>query len=110
MYDKRDVLNTADKDLICDFVYCSMGRVLNKNVCSWERPIPQGVSVYKAHPSSGTYEYMFTKDDKFPVIRDNQEEVTELLNRYGNADESGIVLYLNSCMLNVASKHKRYSY
>lgn len=110
MYEKQNMLNTADKDLMCEFIYRSMGRVLNKNVLCWERPIPQGVSVYTAHPDTGIFEYMFTKDDKFNVVRDSMEEVEEMLNRYGMCDKGGLVLYMNKCMLPIVSKHKQYSY
>lgn len=110
MYEKTNMLNVADKDLICEFVFASMGRVLNKNVTAWNRPVPQGVSVYTAHPGSGTFEYMFTKDEKYPVVKDDAEEVMRCLRAYGNIEAGGIVLYLNSCMLPIASKHKQYSY
>lgn len=110
MYEKTNMLNVADKDLICEFVFASMGRVLNRSVTAWNRPVPQGVSVYTAHPESGTFEYMFTKDEKYPVVKDDAEEVMRCLRAYGNIEAGGIVLYLNSCMLPIASKHKQYSY
>lgn len=110
MYEKTNMLNIADKDLICEFVYMSMGRVLNKTVTRWDRPVPQGVSVFTAHPVTGTFEYMFTKDDKFPVVRDSNEEVMRCLDSYGNVKAGGLVFYLNLCMLPIASKHKQYSY
>ena len=110
MYEKTNMLNVADNDLICEFVFASMGRVLNRNVTAWDRPVPQGVSVYTAHPESGTFEYMFTKDEKYPVVKDDAEEVMRCLRAYGNIEAGGIVLYLNSCMLPIASKHKQYSY
>jgi len=110
MYEKTNMLNVADKDLICEFVYASMGRVLNKSVIAWNRPVPQGVSVYTAHPETGTFEYMFTKDEKYHVVKDDVEEVMRCLNYYGNIEAGGIVFYLNSCMLPIASKHKQYSY
>lgn len=110
MYEKTNMLNVADKDLICEFVFASMGRVLNRNVAAWDRPIPQGVSVYTAHPESDTFEYMFTKDEKYPVVKDDAEEVMRCLRAYGNIEEGGIVLYLNSCMLPIASKHNQYCY
>lgn len=110
MYKKTNLLNTADKDLICEFVYMSMGRVLNKTVTCWDRPVPQGVSVFTAHPESGTFEYMFTKDDKYPVVKDEMDVVMGFLDSYGNVKAGGLVFYLNSCMLPVASKHRQYSY
>lgn len=110
MYEKTNMLNVADKDLICEFVFASTGRVLNRSVTAWNRPVPQGVSVYTAHPETGTFEYMFTKDEKYPVVKDDAEEVMRCLRAYGNIEAGGIVLYLNSCMLPIASKHKQYSY
>lgn len=110
MYKKTNMLDTADKDLVCEFVYMSMGRVLNRTVTRWDRPVPQGVSVFTAHPETGTFEYMFTKDDKYPVVKDDPEEVMRCLNAYGNVKAGGLVFYLNSCMLPIASKHKQYSY
>lgn len=110
MYEKTNMLKVADKDLICEFVFASMGRVLNKTVTAWDRPVPQGVSVYTAHPETGTFEYMFTKDEKYPVVKDDAEEVMRCLRTYGNIEAGGIVLYLNSCMFPIASKHNQYSY
>ena len=110
MYEKTNMLNVADKDLICEFVFASMGRVLNRNVTAWDRPVPQGVSVYTAHPESDTFEYMFTKDEKYPVVKDDAEEVMRCLRAYGDIEAGGIVLYLNSCMLPIASKHNQYCY
>lgn len=110
MYEKTNMLNVGDKDLICEFVFASMGRVLNTSITAWNRPVPQGVSVFTAHPVTGTFEYMFTKDEKYPVVKDDREEVMRCLQAYGNVKAGGIVLYLNSCMLPIASKHKRYCY
>lgn len=110
MHEKMNMLNTGDKDLLCEYLYLSVGRVINKNVTTWNRPVPQGCSVYMAHPDTGVFEYMFTKDDKFCVVKDNPEEVYRCLCAYGNINAGGIILYLNKCMLAIASKHKRYSY
>lgn len=110
MFRKTDMMTKADKELVCDFVSASMGRVLNRNVSGWDKPIPQGVSVYVAHPDTGKFEYMFTKDEKYPVRRDEPDEVQTCLKTYGNVKAGGVVLYLNSCMMNVASKHSRYCY
>ena len=109
MYEKRNMLSCADKDLICEFLYCSMGRVLQKAVTAWGKPVPQGVSVYMLH-SDGRFEYLFTKDDKYNVARDKPDEVQELLDRYVNPEKPGLVFYLNSCMVPIASKHKQFSY
>lgn len=108
MRKKTDMLNVGDKDLICEFVYVSVGRVLN--MAFWDRPVPQGVSVFVAHPETDTFEYLFTKDEKYPVVKDDQEEVMRWLQAYANVRDGGVVLYLNSCMLPIASKHKRYCY
>ena len=110
MYVKGDMMNSADKDLVCEFLYASVGRVLNKSVTSWERAVPQGVSVYMAHPDRGTFEYLFTKDDKYPVALDGAEDVLTALHAYGNVDAGGVVMYMNRCMLPIASKHKRFWY
>lgn len=108
MYEKRDMLSCADKDLVCQFVYASVGRVLNK--AFWGKPVPQGVSVFVAHPETGTFEYMFTKDTKYPVKRDDIDEVLPLLEAYGNVRAGGLVYYLNSCMVPVVSKHTAFPY
>ena len=55
-----NMLSMADKDLLTEFLYRSMCRVLNVNVSHWEGTVPQGVSVFVAHPETGTFEYMFT--------------------------------------------------
>lgn len=110
MYEKQNLLSSADKDLLCEYVYCSMGRVINKSVTSWDGQVPQGVSVFMSHPENGTFEYMFTKDEKYPVVKDDNETVMECLSRYGNLNAGGLVFYLNSCMLPIASKHKQFSY
>lgn len=109
MYEKRNMLSCADKDLICEFVYCSMGRVLQKGVTAWNKPVPQGITVFMLH-SDGHFEYLFTKDDKFNVKRDDPDEVRELLCRYCNMGKPGLVFYLNSCMMPAASKHKRFGF
>lgn len=107
---KLDMLNDGDKDLICEFVYRSVNRVLNKKVVGWDKPVPQGVSVFMAHPDTGEFEYMFTKDEKFNVVKDDQEEIKRYLDAYGSVESGGVVFYLNSCMLKVANKHMRYAY
>lgn len=110
MNSKLNLLNEADKELLSEYVFRSMGRVLNRTIEGWDAPIPQGVSVFTAHPDKDKFEYMFTKDDKYPVKKDDKEEVQELLHRYGNVKAGGLVLYMNSCMMPVVSKHRRYPY
>ena len=107
---RENILGKADKDLICDFIEASVGRVLNRALLGWEKPVPQGVSVFLAHPDRGTFEYLFTKDEKFPVERDDPEEVLRCLNAYGSLETGGVVMYMNRCMLPVASKHRRFCY
>lgn len=92
-----NMLSMADKDLLSEFLYRSMCRVLN-------------VSVFVAHPETGTFEYMFTKDTKYPVRRDDIDEVLPLLEAYGNVRAGGLVYYLNSCMVPVVSKHRAFPY
>lgn len=110
MYEKTNLMNTADKDLLCEFLYMSMGRVLNKTSTPWDKPVPQGVSVFMAYPETGKFVYLYTKDDKYPVRLDFRDQVDASLKRYGSIENGGIVMYLNSCMIPIASKHKRYAY
>lgn len=107
---KLDMLKAADKDLICEYVYRSNHRVMNKTTEDWNQPIPQGVSVFLAHPDKGTIEYLFTKDDKYPVVRDNINVVEPLLMEFGDFENGGCILYMNACMMRVASKHQAHSY
>ena len=101
-----NMLSMADKDLLSEFLYRSICRVLNVNVSLWEGT----VSVFVAHPETGTFEYMFTKDTKYPVRRDDIDEVLPLLEAYGNVRAGGLVYYLNSCMVPVVSKHRAFPY
>ena len=84
--------------------------------CSERQRVPlgrdgsAGVSVFVAHPETGTFEYMFTKDTKYPVRRDDIDEVLPLLEAYGNVRAGGLVYYLNSCMVPVVSKHRAFPY
>lgn len=105
-----NMLSMADKDLLSEFLYRSICRVLSVNVSLWEGTVPQGVSVFVAHPETGTFEYMFTKDTKYPVRRDDIDEVLPLLEAYGNVRAGGLVYYLNSCMVPVVSKHRAFPY
>lgn len=107
---KKSSLTLAEKDLICEYIYRSMGRVINKGISGWDGPIPQGVSVYMAHPDTGEYEYMYTKDDNYFVDKDPEDEVMRCLNAYGNVKAGGLVFYLHSIMLPVFSKHIAHPY
>lgn len=109
MYE-TNMLSMADKDLLSVFLCRSICRVMNVNVSFWDGAVPQGVSVFVAHPETGTFEYMFTKDTKYPVKRDDMEDVMPLLDAYGNVNAGGLVYYLNSCMVPVVSKHRAYPY
>lgn len=109
MYEKTNMLSCADKDLLCEYLECSMGRVLQTPVTTWNSPVPQGVSVYMLH-EDGRYEYLFTKDSKCVVNRDDDEQVMELMGRYCNPDKPGLVYYMQSCMVPIASKHRAYPF
>lgn len=109
MYE-TNMLSMADKDLLSEFLCRSICRVMNVNVSFWDGAVPQGVSVFVAHPETGTFEYMFTKDTKYPVKRDDMEDVMPLLDAYGNVNAGGLVYYLNSCIVPVVSKHRAYPY
>ena len=98
---KVNMLSMADKDLLSEFLYRSMCRVLNVNVSFWDGAVPQGVSVFVVHPETGT---------TYPVRRDDIDEVLPLLEAYGNVRAGGLVYYLNSCMVPVVSKHRAYPY
>lgn len=103
-------LSTADKDLMLQFMWKSMGRVLTKD--DWgDRPVPQGVSVFNKR--GDRFEYMFTKDEKYPGSVDWREDrgsVLAALRDYTNPDYTGAVLYLNGDALRAASKHMRFAY
>lgn len=106
-----ETLSASDKDLMCDFRFMSMGRVLPKD--SWpNHTIPQGVSVFLRH-TTGIFEYMFTKDDKYSGkvdYRTDSNEVQQLLVQYTPADYVGVVLYMNEDALKIASKHMKHAY
>lgn len=108
MYKKENILSVADKDLICMFIDSSFGRVMTRDSWGVSKPIPQGVSVFRRHPS-GSLEYLFTKSDKFPVEIDGIDESGSIIDAY-LPDDVGLVLYLNKCMIPIASKHRRFSY
>lgn len=103
----EDMMTRADKDLLLSFVDGASFRVLRKD--EWEfETIPQGVSVVNVH-ESGRLEYLFTKSDKYPVEVDSVEIMGEFVDDYADGEE-GLYFYINSCMLPVASKHRRYAY
>ena len=103
-------LSVADKDLMLQFMYMSMGRVLTK--IAWgNRPVPQGVSVFNKR--GDRFEYMFTKDEKYSREVDwraDRESVLATLRNYTSDSYSGIVFYMNGEALKIASKHMKLSY
>ena len=108
MYTKDNMMKTADKDLLCSFIDSSFGRVTMRKAWGECKPIPQGVSVFRRH-ESGALEYLFTKADKYPVVIDDIDESCSIIDAY-LPDDVGLVLYLNKCMIPIASKHRRFCY
>lgn len=103
----EDRLTKADKDLLLVFLDAADRRVLKKT--EWEfMSIPQGVTVVNVH-ENGTVEYLFTKADKYPVVFDGINVCKTHVRDYADG-ETGLYLYLNSCMVPIASKHRRYAY
>ena len=95
------MLSLADKDLMEQFVADSSNRVLKKEL--WAHAVvPQGVAVFKRH-HNGRIEYMFTKDDKFDMKRDD-------MRRYVIDDYIGLVFVMHSQALKTVSKHIKYRY
>jgi hypothetical protein len=103
----EDMMTRADKDLLLAFLDVSVSRVMKKD--DWEfSVIPQGVTVVNVHPE-GRIEYLFTKSDKYPVVRDDADVCGMHVDDFADG-EPGLYFYLNSCMVPVASKHRRYAY
>lgn len=104
---REDMMTRADKDLLLAFLDVAVSRVVKKD--DWDfSVIPQGVTVVNVHPE-GRVEYLFTKSDKYPVEVDSGILIGYLVDNYANG-EPGLYFYLNSCMVPVASKHRRYAY
>ena len=101
-YNRSDMLRSVDKDLICQFVYASSSRCLAKKFWG-NNPVPQGVSVFLRH-RDGRIEYLFTKDDRLMLKQDDRAKVREHV-RAHTPDEEGIVYYMHSQMIPIASKH-----
>lgn len=102
------MLSLADKDLMAQFVADSSNRVLKKEL--WAHSVvPQGVAVFKRH-HNGRIEYMFTKDDKFDMKRDDINDLRELVRRYVIDDYIGLVFVMHSQALKTVSKHIKYRY
>lgn len=100
------MLSLADKDLMEQFVAHSINRVLKKTL--WNSDIvPQGVAVFKRH-HNGRIEYMFTKDDKFDMKRDDINDLRELVHKYVVDDYIGLVLVMHSEGVRVVSKYLKF--
>lgn len=105
----RDFLNLASKDLMSEFVYSSVGRVLKKELWG-SKPVPQCVSIYVYHESTDKFEYMFTKDDRIDFKRDSPEEVEEALRAYSTCNDSEIILYMHREGIEIVSKHRQHPF
>ena len=106
---KRNFLNLASKDLMSDYVFTSVGRVIRKELWG-DRSIPQCVSVYVYHKSTDTFEYMFTKDDRIDFKRDSEEEIESALRTYYYCNDSEIILYMHKAGIEIVSKHRQHPY
>lgn len=106
---KRNLLNLASKDLMSEFVYSSVGRVLTKDLWG-SKPVPQCVSVYVYHESTDDFEYMFTKDERIDFKRDSPEEVEEALRTYCPCNDSAIVFYMHRAGIEIVSKHRQHPF
>lgn len=104
-------LTVSHKDAMLEFMWKSVGRVLDKD--SWgSRPVPQGVSVFNKR-DAGDFEYMFTKDERYDGKvdwREDRDSVMETLRAYTPEGYSGVVLYMNEDALKIASKHQKMAY
>lgn len=108
MYRGRE-LSLADKDLMSEFVYASIGRVCT--MTAWgKKNIPQGISVFKTHKDR--LEYMFTKDEKYSGIVDcrNESWCDSDIENYIPDGYIGTVLYMNRDALAIVSKHRKHPY
>ena len=102
-------LSLAEKDLMSEFVYVSIGRVCTMQ--GWgKQTIPQGVSVFMKHSES--LEYMFTKDSKYEGQVDYRCEDWNIneVERYIPTHYTGMVLYMNRDALSTVSKHRKHPY
>lgn len=92
-----------------EFLCRSMGRVLRREW--WHKEtVPQGVTVYIAHPDTETFEYLYTRDDRFDFRKDDDEKVMAALKKYGVVEKGGYVLYMHEAAMHVASKHMQHRY
>ena len=102
------MLSCADKDIMEQFLCCSLNRVLCKSY--WGNTIvPQGVACFKKH-HNGRIEYMFTKDDKFDLKRDDINDLRELCRMYTPDGYVGIVFVMHSEAVKIVSKHRKHPY
>ena len=104
------MLSLADKDLMEQFVADCSIKSLSASDNIWAHAVvPQGVAVFKRH-HNGRIEYMFTKDDKFDMKRDDINDLRELVRRYVIDDYIGLVFVMHSQALKTVSKHIKYRY
>lgn len=102
------MLSSADKDLMERFVYQAINRVLPREW--WDsQVVPQAIAVFKKH-HNGRIEYMFTKDDKFDMKRDDINDLRELARNYTAKDYIGLVFVMHSEGVKIVSKHRRHPY
>ena len=102
------MLSLADKDWMVRCVADSSKRVL-KNVLWAHAVVPLGGAGFNRH-RNGRIEYMFTKDDKFDMKRDDINDLRELVRRYVIDDYIGLVFVMHSQALKTVSKHIKYRY
>ena len=102
------MLSCADKDIMEQFLWCSLNRVLCKSY--WGKTIvPQGVACFKKH-HNGRIEYMFTKDDRLDMKRDDVNDLRELVRIYTPKDYVGVIFVMHSEAVKIVSKHRKYPY
>lgn len=102
------MLSTADKDLMDRFLFSAVNRTLRQTYWG-DNVVPQGVAVFKVH-QNGRIEYMFTKDDKFDLKRDDINDLRELCRMYMLDGYLGIVFVMHSEAVKIVSKHRKYPY
>lgn len=105
-------LTEDDLDLMSQFLDRSRGRVLTSD--EWgDQPIPQGVSVFLFNEHS--YEYMFTKDEKYTGRVDYRRPMDEFdykaelwapLYSYIPKDYVMPVYYMNKDAVAIISNHR----
>lgn len=112
----KPTLTEQDLDAMSCFLDMARGRVLPSS--EWGgRPVPQGVSVFIRN-GSGTFEYLFTKDEKYTGRVDYHRTLEEFdfkgeiftpLYSYVRPDDYEPVYYMNRDAVAIVSKHRRLS-